>query len=250
MTQAIPSSDLPRSPTTLTINERSEHLELKPVLDTIFAFSPNRDTLGGTSYIVLSSSGNILIDSPAWDNTIQEILEHYGGIRWLAFTHRGAMGKLSHIKQIQTHFKCDILVQEQEAYLLPNIQVTTFQQTFLLDSNSRMIWTPGHTPGSACFYHQLPGSEDGMKGVLFTGRHLLPNHQGQIQPLRVAKTFHWFRQLRSIQILRDSFTKDTLHFGCPGANTGFLRKQRTIPNLYQQLADIDLESLKAVQPGL
>lgn len=223
---------------------------LNPVLKTIFSFAPNRDTLGGTAYYILSSHGNVLLDCPAWNDSTQELLDQLGGVRWLAFTHRGAMGPLSHVQQIQSHFQCDILVQEQEAYLLPGLELTTFQQTLQLDGNSRMIWTPGHTPGSVCFYHQIKDDDDADKGVLFTGRHLLPNHQGQIQPLRVAKTFHWFRQLRSLQALQDSFTEETLHFGCPGANIGFLRKQRMIPNFYQQLAALDLEALKLSPLGL
>ena len=249
MTQAIPSSNVPTSPTNPSSTTTS-HPELKPVLETIFAFSPNRETLGGTAYFILSPSGNILIDCPAWDDRLQSILSEHGGIRWFAFTHRGAMGQRSHIKHIQDHFQCDLLVQEQEAYLLPDIQVTTFQQTFELSSTTRLIWTPGHTPGSTCVYHQIPNGETAQQGVIFTGRHLLPNHQGQLQPLRVAKTFHWFRQLRSTQLLLDSFTAQTLHFGCPGANIGFLRKERTIPNVYQQLADLDLEKLRSTQPGL
>lgn len=228
----------------------SNHVVLKPVLDTVFAFSPNRDTLGGTSYFLQTADGNVLVDCPSWNNTTQDTLQKLGGIRWLVLTHRGGVGKLAHVKQIQSHFQCDVLVQEQEAYLLPDIPVTSFQHIFQIDPNNRMIWTPGHTPGSACFYHQLQGGSEMNKGVLFTGRHLLPDRQGNAQPLRVSKTFHWFRQLRSIQILRDSFTEHTLHFGCPGANTSLLRQQRVISNFYQQLVDLDLESLRGIQPGL
>ena len=245
MTQTIPSSNLPTSPHPISANP-----ELKSVFDTIFAFPPNRDTLGGTAYLVLESSGNILIDCPPWNALTQNLLDQYGGIRWLAFTHRGNMGNASSVKQIQAHFQCDLLVQEQEAYLLPELNPTSFQHTFQLSPTSQIIWTPGHTPGSACLHHYLPENEQSQPGVLFTGRHLLPNAQGSMQPLRVAKTFHWLRQLRSIQTLRNMFTAEALEFGCPGANTGFLRKRTKVTSLYRQLVDLDLESLKSVQPGL
>ena len=245
MNQAISSSNLPTSPNPVSVNA-----ELKSVFKTIFAFSPNRDTLGGTAYLLVSPSGNILIDCPPWNPMTQSLLQQHGGVRWFVFTHRGNMGSPSAVQQLQSHFQCDLLVQEQEAYLFPDLDVQTFQHTFQLSPTSEMIWTPGHTPGSACLYHQMQEADHSNQGVLFTGRHLLPNVQGEIQPLRVAKTFHWFRQLRSIQTLRDRFTAETLEFACPGANTGFLRKQRKISHFYQQLIDLDLESLKKASVGL
>ena len=198
--------------------------------------------MGGTAYLVRSKHGNILVDCPAWNDTTLALLEQHGGIRWLVLTHRGGMGTVSQMKQIQSQYGCELLVQEQEAYLLPQIEVTSFQRSWSLSPEASMIWTPGHSPGSACLYYQSEG------GVLFTGRHLLPNVQGQLLPLRVAKTFHWFRQLRSVQLLLDEFTEETLHIGCPGANTGFLRKQRCVHDLYQQLRSIDLTHCKTLQP--
>ena len=148
-------------------------------------------------------------------------------MRWLFLTHRGGIGKA---REIQETFGCDILLQEQEAYLLPGLRVTTFQQEFTLSSVAQTIWTPGHSPGSSCLYYTNQG------GVLFSGRHLLPNHLGEPVPLRTAKTFHWPRQLKSVQLLLDRFTPETLQFICPGANTGFLRGKRAIKQAYQQLA--------------
>jgi hypothetical protein len=72
--------------------------------------------------------------------------------------------------------------------------------------------------------------------VLFSGRHLLPNPQGKLMPIQTAKTFHWLRQLRSVQRLLDEFSRDTLQYVCPGANTGFLRGNYLVDNAYQQLA--------------
>lgn len=245
MTQAISSSNVPPSPSFL-----SDHPDLKPVMNNIFAFSPNRETLGGTAYLLLEESGNIVIDAPSWNDSIQDLLAQCGGIKWIAFTHRGAMGNPSYIQHIKDSFQCDVLVQEQEAYLLPDLEVTTFQNTFQLSPTSQMLWTPGHTPGSSCLHHHIANGEHANPGVLFTGRHLLPNTQGNIQPLRVAKTFHWFRQLNSIQHLKDVFTANTLEICCPGANTGFLRGQTYVPNCYHQLMALDLSVLKAASPGM
>jgi glyoxylase-like metal-dependent hydrolase (beta-lactamase superfamily II) len=213
----------------------------RPVFDTVFAFPPNRKTMGGSSYLILENSGNILVDSPTWEEGNQMFLHHHGGVRWLFLTHRGAIGN---VKEIQAEFNCEITIQEQEAYLLPGIKVLPFQTEQTLSSTCQALWTPGHTPGSACLYYQEYG------GVLFTGRHLLPNQQGEPVPLRIAKTFHWGRQLQSIQRLRDRFSSETLHYICPGANTGFLRGQRKIDHAYEQLSRLDLASLAMSKPML
>lgn len=213
----------------------------RSVFETVFAFPPNRDIAGGTAYLILEADGNILVDCPAWDDATRSFLQQQGGVRWLFLTHRGAIGK---VKSIQQETGCEVLIQEQEAYLLPQMQITTFQQEFRLSPTSLAIWTPGYSPGSACLYHDRNG------GILFTGRHLLPNQQGNPVPLRIAKTFHWLRQLRSLAALRDRFTPDTLQFLCPGANTGFLRGQRSIDRAYDRLSQLDLDALRLEKPGL
>ena len=213
------------------------------VWDNIFAFPPNRDTLGGTSYLIVENSlANILIDCPAWDEVNNQFLQSLGGVRWLFLTHRGGIGKT---REIQETFGCEVLIQEQEAYLLPGLKVTKYQQEFILSPSAQAIWTPGHSPGSSCLYYTAePG------GVLFSGRHLLPNQLGEPVPLRASKTFHWPRQLKSVQLLLDRFTPETLQYICPGANTGFLRGKRVITQAYQQLSNLDLEALLQAEPLL
>jgi glyoxylase-like metal-dependent hydrolase (beta-lactamase superfamily II) len=213
----------------------------RSVFDTIAAFPPNRDTMGGTSYLIVENSGNILVDCPSWDEKNREFLQEKGGIRWLFLTHRGGMGR---VRDIQQAFECEVVIQEQEAYLLPGLTITAFQQELQLSPTSQAIWTSGHSPGSACLYHS------GYGGILFSGRHLLPNQQGQPMPLRIAKTFHWRRQVDSVRRLRDRFTAETLHYICPGANTGFLRGQRAIDNAYQRLSELDLEACLQATPVL
>ncbi|MEH2053888.1 MBL fold metallo-hydrolase [Nostoc sp.] len=202
--------------------------------ESIFAFPPNRDTLGGTSYLIVRNEGNILIDCPVLEQTNQDFLQTHGGVRWLFLTHRGAIGKTAEFQQT---FGCEVLIQEQEAYLLPGLTVTTFRQEFTLDAATQVIWTPGHSPGSSCLYYRELG------GILFSGRHLVPNQQGEPVPLRTAKTFHWPRQIQSLQLLLKSFTPETLRYICPGANTGLLRGKRFIDQAYQRLASLDLSTL-------
>ncbi|MDY6898598.1 MAG: MBL fold metallo-hydrolase [Cyanobacteriota bacterium] len=216
--------------------EQSNHTRKPPkaILDSLVAFPPNRDTLGGTSYFILRNEGNILIDCPAWDKNNQDFLENNGGVSWLFISHRGAIGKS---EEIQKNFGCEIVIQEQEAYLLPESRVTAFTDKFTIDSVSQVIWTPGHSPGSSCLYYNSDG------GILFTGRHLVPNREAEPVPLRTSKTFHWHRQIKSIKSLLEKFTPQTLKYICPGANTGFLRGERLIDNAYNRLRLLDLAEL-------
>ncbi len=205
----------------------------RSIWENIFAFSPNRDTLGATSYFIVDNQANILIDSPPWDETTVEFLRERGGVKWLFITHRGGIGKA---EKIQQTLDCDIWIQEQEAYLLPESRLVTFQYEQQLSDRSLVFWTPGHSPGSSCLYYSDYG------GVLFVGRHLLPNLQGQPLPLRTAKTFHWPRQIKSVRSLIERFSPQTLRYICPGASTGALRGDRFIDDAYQKLANIDLDA--------
>jgi glyoxylase-like metal-dependent hydrolase (beta-lactamase superfamily II) len=206
---------------------------------TVFAFPPNRDTLGGTAYLIVENDTRILVDCPAWSERNLEFCQQYGGVEWLFITHRGGIGQA---QKIQQALGCKILIQEQEAYLLPGLAVTSFGQEFTITPHIRAIWTPGHSPGSSCLYY------DAFGGVLFSGRHLLPNLKGQPLPLRTSKTFHWRRQLNSVRSLRDRFSSDTLHIICPGANIGFLRGQTSIPDAYDALATVDLTECANAKP--
>jgi len=201
------------------------------VLDNIFAFPPNRDTLGATAYFIVENQSNILVDCPAWDEINQTFLQSRGGVRLLFLTHRGAIGKA---REIQEATGCDILIQEQEAYLLPGLKVTVFEREFAVSDRIKAFWTPGHSPGSSCLYDSRSG------GVLFSGRHLLPNPEGAPVPLKTAKTFHWPRQINSVKSIIDRFSPSTLQYICPAAHTGFLRSKGSIDRAYEQLTNLDL----------
>ncbi|MBE9012979.1 MBL fold metallo-hydrolase [Pseudanabaenaceae cyanobacterium LEGE 13415] len=213
--------------------------EICPGIAPIFAFPPNRDTLGGTSYLIVEKDGNLLIDCPAWDENTRSFLDSYGGVSKLILTHRGGMGKVREIQQV---FSCEVIVQEQEAYLLPNVSVIPFQENYTIAPDIQAIWTSGHSPGSACVYYSACG------GILFTGRHLIPNNQGDPVPLRTAKTFHWTRQIRHVRKLLEMFSPETLRFICPGASSGLLRGKFSIDQSYSKLEQLDLDLCLKAEP--
>ncbi len=194
------------------------------VLADIFAFAPNRDTLGGTAYFIVNKAGNILVDAPAWHSVNYDFMASQGGVKWLVVTHRGGLGQTATIAK---HLDCAVIIQEQEAYLLPDTSATTYHQNLALTEDIQLIWTPGHSPGSACLYYGAHG------GVLFTGRHLLPDQTMNPVPLKSSKTFHWPRQQRQVARLKEQFPIDQLHYILPGASSGLLRGKGYI-DMHQQ----------------
>ncbi|MGD1902954.1 MAG: MBL fold metallo-hydrolase [Geitlerinemataceae cyanobacterium] len=208
------------------------------VIEGVFAFPPNRETLGGTAYLIVRKDANILVDAPAWTPESQAFLAERGGVNSCYLTHRDAIGQA---KKIQAEFDCDLVIQEQEAYLLPDLRVTSFEHEIELAPGLVGVWTPGHTPGSSCLHLARNG------GVLFSGRHLLPARNGAPAPLRTAKTFHWFRQLDSVAVLQARFSAETLARICPGGSTGYLRGKAAIEDAYAQLAGLDLAALRSSQ---
>lgn len=210
--------------------------------EAVYSFPPNREILGGTSYLVLNPAGNILVDCPPWRSPYPQFLQEQGGVRWLLLTHRGGIS--AEISRIRDALGCEIVIQEQEAYLLPTIATTSFREERAIAEGITVLWTPGHSPGSACLYDARQG------GSLWTGRHLLPDQQGNPVPLRIEKTFHWGRQLQSVQKLCDRFSPETLAFIYPGASLGLLRGKAVIDNAYDRLKALDLEALRHAQPLL
>lgn len=181
----------------------------------VSAFRPNRESLGGTAYLVEHPDGNILIDCPA-PEYLSELSQP---VRWLIVTHRLAIGtpaaSRGSLAQAQAQLDCEIIIHEQEAYLAPQVTITTWQDDQQLLPDVGLIWTPGHSPGSCCVHLDRDG------GVLFSGRHIIPDRDGTPTPQRQTKTFHWRRQLQSCQKLLDTLPAPA--WLCPGANTGYLR---------------------------
>jgi glyoxylase-like metal-dependent hydrolase (beta-lactamase superfamily II) len=195
------------------------------ILPLVWGFAPNRDTLGGVAYLIEHPEGAVLVDLPAW-NTVNADFLAKAQVRYCFLTHRGAIAAPS---QWRSFLNCILCIQEQEAYLLPGLEPRSFHTDLPLADDLYGFWTPGHSPGSACLYWQAQG------GILFSGRHLLPNAEGNPTPLHTRKTFHWPRQLHHTQALKQRFSSETLTYLCPGANLGLLRGAKFIDRAYDRL---------------
>ena len=149
-----------------------------------------------SSWFLRIDNALFLIDCPkATEEVINDLKELSGGIcPKVVLTNRDAHHEASILNR---KLGWPLIVQEQEAYLLPNVEnLETFSDQLTISSAGRVLWTPGPTPGS-CVLHVSP-----PWNVLFCGRLLIPISIDELLPLRTKSTFHWSSQEKSLINLR------------------------------------------------
>lgn len=207
----------------------------------LWLFAPNRDTQGGSSWLLERPEGALLIDCPGVTQANLDVLARYGASGTIVLTSREGHGRC---RRIQEATGWPVLVQEQEAYLLPTVQrIEAFGSEHTLAPGIRLLWTPGPTPG-ACVVHASGAWGD----LLFCGRLLLPVGPGALAPLRTPRCFHWPRQLASIGKLRDWLPSGSPAAIASGGGLGALRGEVLVQPGAAMLAAIDLAALATATP--
>ena len=189
--------------------------------DDLWLFPPNRDCQGGSSWWLEADPEPVLIDCPPLTQASLSALQELAGSRLprILLTSREGHGRL---RRLQERLGWPVLVQEQEAYLLPNVtSLDTFSEGHSTVSGLQLLWTPGPTPGS-CVIH-APSAE-----LLFCGRLLTPLAPGRLGPLRHGRTFHWPRQLASLERVRAWLPPEARPALASGAGLGALRGERLV----------------------
>jgi glyoxylase-like metal-dependent hydrolase (beta-lactamase superfamily II) len=205
----------------------------------LWLFAPNRDTLGGSSWLVEGERGDLLIDCPAWTQANLDLLRSRGGQGTIVLTSREAHGRT---RRFQEALGWSVLVQEQEAYLLPGVrQLCSFAEEHELAGGVRLLWTPGPTPGSCVLHHAAPGWDG-----LFCGRLLQPLAPGALAPLRQRCTFHWRRQLASLRRLQAWLPAGSPAWIACGGGLGALRGEVLVGDGNRVLTGLDLVKLASV----
>ena len=206
--------------TTSTLDVGRAPQQLRPDL---WLFPPNRDSQGGSAWWLDCDPEPVLIDCPPLTQATVTALESLAAGRQpkILVTSREGHGRL---RRVQERLGWPVLVQEQEAYLLPNITpLETFAETATTASGLQLFWTPGPTPGSCVVLAPAPAE------LLFCGRLLIPLAPGRLGPVRHGRTFHWPRQLRSLEKLRGWIPSDAAPQLASGAGLGALRGERLVP---------------------
>ncbi|MCS5691233.1 MBL fold metallo-hydrolase [Cyanobium sp. FGCU-6] len=214
----------------------------QPVAPGLWLFAPNRDTAGGSSWLLDADQGPVLVDVPALTQAHLTFLAQRPQGR-IVLTGRDGHGRC---RRLQEALGWPVLVQEQEAYLLPGMAaLETFADEHRPAPGLALLWTPGPGPGS-CVLHARTAAID----VLFCGRLLLPVGPGRLAPLPQRRTFHWPRLLRSIERLRRWLPAGSPHGIATGGGLGALRGEKLVDNGEALLASLDLAALACEQPPL
>jgi glyoxylase-like metal-dependent hydrolase (beta-lactamase superfamily II) len=194
----------------------------------LWCFAPSRELQGGTAWLLELRGGLLLVDCPALTTANLAFLETRrqasGDSGWIVLTSREGHGKVARLRE---RLPWPVLVQEQEAYLLPNLPgLTPWGREHALTEGLQLLWTPGPTPGS-CVVHAQPPATAALD-LLFCGRLLAPTAPGQLAPLRQPRTFHWGRQQRSLVALRRRLPAGSPAWIACGGGLGALRGEKLV----------------------
>ena len=221
----------------------------RPVLDPLWLFAPNRDTQGGSSWWLdrpgEAGAGGVLVDCPAYtEANLAFLRQRSQGRGRILLTSREGHGR---VRRFQEALDWPVLVQEQEAYLLPGVQrLEPFGAEAELGEGLRLLWTPGPTPGSAVLLAERVGP--GEAAVLFCGRLLSPVAPERAAPLRHRRSFHWGRWLRSLECLQAWLPPGAPLWLASGAALGALRGEALVPRGLTVLQELDLVQLEQQGP--
>lgn len=214
------------------------------MLPGLWLFAPNRDTQGGSAWLLETRSFDLLVDAPGLGEANLAFLGERDRRRrgmgcdppgWIVLLGREGHGRC---RRLQEALGWPVLVQEQEAYLLPDVRgLRTFAEETDLAAGVRLLWTPGPSPGS-CVLHVREASRQGIDG-LFCGRLLVPLAPGRLAPLRSRRCFHWPRQLRSLSRLRGWLPAASPDWIASGAGLGALRGEKLVHGGASLLAELD-----------
>jgi glyoxylase-like metal-dependent hydrolase (beta-lactamase superfamily II) len=212
-------------------------------------FAPNRDNQGGSAWFLEHSDRDLLIDVPALTEANLAFLQHRSRPGQIVLTGRDGHGRC---RALQEALGWPVLVQEQEAFLLPGVKaLETFGFEHALAPGLRLLWTPGPSPG-ACVLHAFGadagGADDG--GGLFCGRLLVPVAPGRLEPRRSRRTFHWPRQIASLRALRAWLPAGTPGWIASGAGLGALRGESLVGSGEALLADLEKQAEMLLAQGI
>ena len=168
----------------------------QPVGPGLWLFPPNPQSHGGSAWLLETSAGEVLIDCPPDTEASLDFLRARAARSsgWIVLLGRDGHGRC---RRVQELLGWPVLVQEQEAYLLPGMEgLTPFGAEHQLVEGLRLLWTPGPSPGAAVL-HACGGVVGAVDG-LFCGRLLVPVAPQRLAPLPSPRGFHGPRQRRSL----------------------------------------------------
>lgn len=129
------------------------------------------------AYLWQRKAGNILFYNTGHSDEIAKMAE-LGGVSYQLLSHRDELGES--LKTIQTRYGSRLGGHKAELndyrhYVKPSM---VFEESGRLFDDIEIIYTPGHSPGSVCFYITLSDSTR----CLLSGDTLYLNEQKKLSP--------------------------------------------------------------------
>ncbi len=196
---------------------------LEQITEWLWMFPSKRGSQENVSWWLNSHPEPVLIDCPEINvEVINDLKKLSKGLSpKILLTNRDSHGMVT---QLNKELGWPVLIQEQEAYLLPAIKnLESFGDEFVTSSKLRVFWTPGPTPGSCVVYAPDPWN------VLFCGRLLSPVAKDQISSVRTRRTFHWTIQQKSLEKLSLLFSSKHRPLLASGEKSHLLGDQKLLP---------------------
>ncbi|KGG14327.1 hypothetical protein EV11_0270 [Prochlorococcus sp. SS52] len=165
---------------------------VQQIRDWLWMFPSKNSSQGMAAWWLNCEPEPVLIDCPELTPQVINDLEQLSKASnpKILLTSRDGHNKISDLNK---KFGWPVLIQEQEAYLLPGIKnLESFREEAITAAGLKLLWTPGTTPGSCVVYAPSPWN------VLFCGRLLIPFANAQVGAVRTRNTFHWTNQQNSL----------------------------------------------------
>ena len=172
------------------IRKAKKKLPLKLHEDLYFCSYNSEKTFGSNSYLLKTTNGNILIDSPKYVKPLLEKLEALGGIKYIYLTHKDDIGEYLKFKE---YFNAEVIFHENDF----NVSIKTAdiilsgQEDYILNKNVKIIQVPGHTKGHTVLLYK--------DKYLFTGDHLA--YKTKYEHLYMFKNHCWYDWKKQIASL-------------------------------------------------
>jgi glyoxylase-like metal-dependent hydrolase (beta-lactamase superfamily II)/ferredoxin len=163
--------------------------------DVYFCGFTSESSFGAWAYLIVrpdERGGNVLVDSPRFNNPLVKRIEEMGGVRLMFLSHRDDIA--DHAK-FAAHFHCPRIMHEAESAAARGIErLIKGTDPVRIDEELEIIPTPGHTRG-----HQVLLYRD---KVLFTGDHLAWSPERKtLTAFRDVCWYSWTDQTHSMEKL-------------------------------------------------
>lgn len=150
--------------------------------------SCSEDSFGASAWLLVRPEGNVLIDSPRWNQALIGPIEALGDIAHVALTHRD---DVADARRYADRFGARSWIHRDDRRAAPWSTDVIGDEEVELQPGLRAIPVPGHTKGSVVFL-----TDDGW---LFTGDSLAWSHErDDLTAFRGACWYSWPEQTRSL----------------------------------------------------